>query len=374
MAGPGALGAALGGLPAEDVLERNVLRPLPEAIVQAHYPDDMASHETARRRLAFDELFLLQMAMLARRRTWQEAAEGVPIRSEGKVLEEFIASLPFSLTPAQERCLGEVRADMGAGTPPMNRLLQGEVGSGKTVVALAALLEAAACGYQGSIMVPTEVLADQHFATVSSLLSGLARPVQEENLLTVYLEPLSAPVSVGLLTGSTRAAVKREMQRRVSEGTLDIIIGTHALIQKEVEMPRLALAVVDEQHRFGVVQRAALRQRGELSPHVLALSATPIPRTLALTLYGDLETSTIDELAPGPAEGADPPGPARASRRRLHLRAKAGPRRPPGLRHLPPHRRLRGRRGQSRHRGVPAPLQRSLSRPARGAAPRTHAL
>ena len=289
---------------------------LPKAIMQAHYPDDSASAEAARRRLAFDELFLLQLAVLIRRRTWQSSALGVPIHPSPEVQKGFLASLPFALTGAQERCIGEVLSDMERGIPPMNRLLQGEVGSGKTVVALSALLEAVAGGYQGSIMVPTELLADQHFATVASLLGGLAGAVHEEGRITVPVEPLSRPLSVGILTGSTRAASKREIQRRLADGSLDILIGTHALIQEGVEIPRLALAVVDEQHRFGVQQRAALRERmrgtdavatveGEpsmpagSSPHLLVMSATPIPRTLALTLYGDLDISTIDELPLG---------------------------------------------------------------------------
>ena len=283
----------------EGLRKRAKLVPLPEAILQAHYPDDLISLERARKRLAFDEFFLIQMAVLMRRSSWQSAAEGISVQANPKVRDGFIASLPFSLTDAQERCLREILTDMAKGTPPMNRLLQGEVGSGKTVVALAGLLEAVAGGYQGSIMVPTEVLAEQHFATVSRLLGGLARPLREENLITVYLDSLPRPISVGLLTGSTRAALKRELQQRVSEGTLDIAIGTHALIQEGVEFPRLALAVVDEQHRFGVMQRAALRQRSGTTPHLLVMSATPIPRTLALTIYGDLDVSTIDQLPPG---------------------------------------------------------------------------
>ena len=286
----------------EGIRERVRLLPLPDAIIAAHYPEDHASLEAARRRLAFDELFLLQMALLMRRRKWEENAQGVPIRVDPKLLHGFLSSLPFSLTEAQERCLGEITSDMGRGTQPMNRILQGEVGSGKTVVALAALLVAAAAGHQGTIMVPTEVLAEQHFVTVSELLGGLARPVREENLITVYVDPLPSPISVGLLTGSTRSPIKKEIQRRASAGSLDIIIGTHALIQEGVEIHGLALAVVDEQHRFGVTQRAALRQKGGASPHVLAMSATPIPRTLVLTLYGDLDISTIDQLPMGRRE------------------------------------------------------------------------
>ena len=283
----------------DDLRTRVGLGPLPHAVVQAHYPDDATTLESSRRRLAFDEFFLLQMAVLTRRKQWQDTTQGVPIEADPQVLEGFLASLPFSLTGAQGRCLGEILSDIKRSTPPMNRLLQGEVGSGKTVVALAALLAVASTGYQGSIMVPTEVLAEQHFATVTELLGGLASPETEDNLITANLDALPGPISVGLLTGSTKAAAKREIQKRASDGTLDILIGTQALIQEGVEMPRLALAVADEQHRFGVTQRAALRQKGTVSPHVLVMSATPIPRTLALTLYGDLDISTIDEMPAG---------------------------------------------------------------------------
>jgi len=162
-----------------------------------------------------------------------------------------------------------------------------------------ALLAAAAAGYQGAVMVPTEVLAEQHFQTVSKLLAGLAHPVQSDNIVTAYLSSLGRPVSVGLLTGSTRTKVRRELTQMSAEGNLDLLVGTHALIQSGVEIPNLALAVMDEQHRFGVMQRSALRQKGLESPHTLVMSATPIPRTLSLTLYGDLDISTINELPPG---------------------------------------------------------------------------
>ena len=298
-------------LPSE-IRERVGLWPLSQSIMQAHYPADIPSLDLARRRLAFDEFFLLQMAVLTRRQNWQDTLEGIPLNYDPEIVRRFLDSLPFGLTDAQDRCLKEVLSDIKRSASPMNRLLQGDVGSGKTVVALAALLAAATTGYQGSIMVPTEILAEQHFATVSRLLGGLARPVQEDNLITVYLDPSPDPISVGLLTGSTRGTVKRELRRMASEGTLDILIGTQALIQEGLDMPRLALGVVDEQHRFGVMQRAALRQKGKSteeeestapdsprSPHLLVMSATPIPRTLALTLYGDLDISTIDELPPG---------------------------------------------------------------------------
>ncbi|MCH8745268.1 MAG: ATP-dependent DNA helicase RecG [Chloroflexi bacterium] len=283
----------------EQVLARAHLMPLQKAIRQAHYPDSEENFLEARRRLAFDELLTLQLAVLSRRRKLSLGIEGVPIKADRKILQGFIDSLPFSLTDAQNRCVQEILDDLGKGTPPMNRLLQGEVGSGKTVVVLAALLVVAAAGYQGAVMVPTEVLAEQHFQTFGKLLGGLARPVQEDNRITVYLESLGRPVSVGLLTGSTRAKVRRELTQLSLEGNLDLLVGTHALIQSGVEIPQLALAVMDEQHRFGVMQRSALRQKGVENPHILVMSATPIPRTLSLTLYGDLDISTIDELPPG---------------------------------------------------------------------------
>ena len=283
----------------EDLRSRTGLIGLQEAIKQAHYPDDWIRLEDARRRLAFDEFFLIQMAMQARRKSRWDGVQGFAVGGGEKVVDGFRSCLPFAFTAAQERCLGEILNDMKTGTPPMNRLLQGEVGSGKTVVVLAALLAAVASGYQGSIMVPTEVLAEQHFATVSILMGDADRPLEQDGLVTVYLESYPRSISVGLLTGSTRPAVKKDLRRRMSEGELDIVIGTHALIQEGVEMPRLALAAVDEQHRFGVLQRAALRQSGGPVPHVLVMSATPIPRTLALTLYGDLDISTIDEIPPG---------------------------------------------------------------------------
>ena len=285
-----------------DTLTRNQFPPLRDAIQLAHYPDDSASWEEARRRLAFDELLTLQLAVLRRRRHQRQDVRGIPIGDHPEITNGFLSSLPFQLTSAQQRCVGEILSDLRRGTPPMNRLLQGEVGSGKTVVALAGLLTVAAEGYQGAVMAPTEILAEQHFQTVANLLGGMARPVPSDYLLSVYLESLGRPVSVGLLTGSTRQSRKRELVEMAAAGSLDLIIGTQALIQSGVSLPRLSLAVTDEQHRFGVLQRSALRQRTKESPHALIMSATPIPRTLTLTLYGDLDVSTIDELPPGRQE------------------------------------------------------------------------
>ncbi len=283
----------------KEALARHGMMPLREAITQAHYPDDEAAWARARRRLAFDELVTLQLAVLARKKDRDPGTPGIPVQAEPQVMRGFLESLPFTLTAAQKRCIGEIRVDLERGSPAMNRLLQGDVGSGKTVVALTALLMAAAAGYQGALMVPTEVLAEQHFQTVSRLLSGFASPVKEEGLLTVYVDHLARPVSLGLITGSTKASRKREITKMAAEGALDILIGTQALIQEGVSIPRLALAVADEQHRFGVLQRSSLRQRSDETPHALIMSATPIPRTLSLTLYGDLQISTLDQLPAG---------------------------------------------------------------------------
>ena len=285
-----------------DILQRVGVMDLPSAVFTAHFPSDEESWERARVRLAFDELFLLQMSVMLRKKGWQEDAKGTPIKTNGVVVSNFLNLLPFPLTNAQTRCLEETLGDMAKGTPSMSRLLQGDVGSGKTVVALAALLAVASKGYQGSIMVPTEVLAEQHFSTVCKLMAGMASPVQGENVTTACIDPHPQPISVGLITGRTRKSLRRELHQRAAAGTLDIIIGTHTLIQEEMEIPNLALSVVDEQHRFGVMQRAALRGKGDVTPHMLIMSATPIPRSLALTLYGDLDISTIDEMPPGRQE------------------------------------------------------------------------
>ena len=287
-----------------NILARTKLMPLLDAVYQAHYPKSMETWELARRRLAFDELFTLQLAVLSRRRMQHENVKGIEITAPANVIEGFHEKLPFPLTNAQRRCIQEIEADLRRGTPPMSRLLQGEVGSGKTVVALSALLSVAAAGYQGAMMVPTEILAEQHFQSIGNLLGGLARPVQEAHLISIYLEHLDRPVSIGLLTGSTRAPAKRELTKMAGDGTLDILVGTQALIQEGVSLPKLALAVADEQHRFGVMQRSALQERGRENPHTLIMSATPIPRTLSLTLFGDLDISTIDEMPAGRQEVA----------------------------------------------------------------------
>jgi len=283
-------------LPAE-LRQRCNLFELPQAVAQAHYPESEAAKDRARVSLAFDELFLLQMGVLARKREWQEGQPGNSFSIKTPVLNAFLGSLPFELTAAQRKVLGEILADLEK-PRPMSRLLQGEVGSGKTVVATAALLVGAASDYQGAFMAPTEILAEQHFVNVCQLLSRAGHDEGGEDNLRRYSGILPRPLTVALLIGGINQARKQEIQQLITAGDIDIIIGTHALIQKEIEFNRLGLAVVDEQHRFGVAQRSALRQKG-FNPHVLVMTATPIPRTLALTLYGDLDLSVIDELPPG---------------------------------------------------------------------------
>ena len=264
-----------------EVQGRAGLLELAEAIRQAHYPDNIALKDQSRRRLGFDELFLIQLGVLNQKRDWQEGRPGNSLQARPERLESFLGSLPYDLTPAQRKVLAEIIADL-AKPRPMSRLLQGDVGSGKTVVAAAALLMAVDSGYQGVLMAPTEILAEQHFKTIRQLLGR-------------------EPITMALLTGSMKKSEKQEVYDKIASGEINILIGTHALIQEGVEFKQLGLAVIDEQHRFGVRQRSALRQKG-FNPDVLVMTATPIPRTLALTLYGDLDLSIIDQLPPGRQE------------------------------------------------------------------------
>ncbi len=269
---------------------------LPEAIRQAHYPDDLLNKDRARVRLAFDELFLLQLGVMDKKRKWQKSRPGQALKTDVPVLERFLASLPYTLTRAQRKVLDEILADL-ARPLPMSRLLQGEVGSGKTVIATSALLVTASNGFQAAFMAPTEILAEQHYQTICGLLRNMGEE-SGEGYLRTYNGILDRPLSVALLIGDIKQAGKRGLREKIENGEVDIIVGTHALVQKDVAFARLGLAVVDEQHRFGVEQRSALRSKG-FNPHMLAMTATPIPRTLALTLYGDLDLSVIDELPPG---------------------------------------------------------------------------
>ena len=241
-----------------------------------HFPRDEEALELARRRLIFEELFCLACGM-ALLRTGRTCAEGVPFSTPP--VEEFLALLPFSLTAAQRRAMEEVAADTASGAP-MNRLVQGDVGSGKTMVAAYGAWLAAKNGGQCALMAPTELLAEQHFRSLAPLLGR-------------------AGVRVGLLTGSVKGKARKELYAALAAGEVDLVVGTHALLSEGVAFSNLALAITDEQHRFGVAQRAALAAKAGRTPHVLVMSATPIPRTLALIIYGDLEVSVIDELPPG---------------------------------------------------------------------------
>ena len=269
-----------------------------EAVRQIHYPESQEQLAEARRRLAFDELLAIQVGVQTRKREWQTSGDA-PLVDDHALADGFLETLPFTLTGAQERVLREVRDDL-ARTLPMSRLLEGDVGSGKTAVALAVMLDLVSAGYQSVMMAPTEVLAEQHFRTLCRLLSGEPEP------------PLNGMVKAGgesfrivLLTGSTKAKQRRDALDAIKHGGAQIIVGTHALIQESVEYHRLGLAVVDEQHRFGVMQRGELRRRGQAAqgeshtPHLLVMSATPIPRSLALTVFGDLDLSVIDEMPAG---------------------------------------------------------------------------
>ncbi len=263
------------------VLEGAGLVSLPEAFEIVHMAKDDVGRLKERRskghiRLIFEEFFLVQVA-LAMKREGVKRQKGIAFNTESERLKKFLDSLPFELTGAQRRVLSEILQDM-AKPEPMNRLIQGDVGSGKTVVALAACMVAVDNGYQVAFMAPTEILAEQHYRTVSSLAKGLAR--------------------VALLTSSTPRGERELILRGIANGTIEILVGTHALIQEGVRFKRLGLAIIDEQHRFGVEQRKMLREKGE-NCDLLVMTATPIPRTLALTVYGDLDVSVIDELPAG---------------------------------------------------------------------------
>ena len=261
----------------ERVRSGRALLPLHRAIRGAHFPEAQEEHAAAHRRLVFDDFFLLEVG-LAIRRQREGRRRGFAMNPAGALVRRLRASLPYTLTAAQERVWGEIRIDM-AEPYPMSRLLQGDVGSGKTVVAALAILTAIEAGHQAALMAPTEILAEQHMMTLSQLL-----------------EPLG--VRVVLLTGAVKGKAREGAVAAVESGQAGCAIGTHALVQGGVAFKRLGMAVIDEQHRFGVAHRAALRGKGE-SPDVLVMTATPIPRTLALTLYGDLDVSVLDELPPG---------------------------------------------------------------------------
>ena len=285
----------------QDIKNRHSLADLSEAYESIHYPKSINDQLQARRRLAFDELFMYQLAALKRRWEWRDRQSGILIdRDKGqRVVASFLNSLEFHLTIDQKESLNALLKDMASGAP-MGRLLQGEVGSGKTVVALCALLAVSSAGYQGAFMAPTEVLAEQHFLSIANQLNAESVSNEPKDTVRQAILPSSTNhrINIVLLTGSLQASVKSRIQQMIADGEADLIIGTHALLQDQVMIPRLGLAVVDEQHRFGVEQRGALTQQTP-RPHLLGMSATPIPRTLSLTIYGDLDITTLKILPEG---------------------------------------------------------------------------
>jgi ATP-dependent DNA helicase RecG len=264
----------------EDVLQHLKLMPLKDALCNIHYPADMQALSNAQLRLKFDELFFTQLKLLKLKLLTSQKYKGHVFSVVGDYFNTFYKNyLPFPLTGAQKRVIKEIRADMGSGRQ-MNRLLQGDVGSGKTITALLLMLIAKDNGFQSCLMAPTEILATQHYETVKRMLAPMDMRVE-------------------FLSGSTKTAKRREIHEGLRNGEVDILIGTHALIEDEVQFKNLGFVVIDEQHRFGVEQRAKLWKKNLIPPHILVMTATPIPRTLAMTLYGDLDLSVIDELPKG---------------------------------------------------------------------------
>lgn len=264
----------------KEIIDTHKLLPLREALFQIHYPESMEKLTQANIRLKFDELFFTQLKLLKLKLLTERKFRGHIFSRVGESFNYFYNNrLKFELTGAQKRVIKEIRADLGSGRQ-MNRLLQGDVGSGKTITALLIMLIANDNGYQSCLMAPTEILAQQHYENISKQLGDM-------------------DVKVALLTGSTKTAERREIHEGLLNGSIDILIGTHALIENDVQFQNLGLAVIDEQHRFGVEQRAKLWKKNRIPPHILVMTATPIPRTLAMTVYGDLDVSVIDELPRG---------------------------------------------------------------------------
>lgn len=262
----------------EEYLAAHNLLPLRQALLGIHQPKTAAMLSDAQRRFIYQELLILQLALAVRRRQQHERSQAIPLEATARIDARIRRLFPFELTAGQLQAIAEVAADLGR-TQPMSRLLQGDVGSGKTVVALYAILLAVAHGCQAALMAPTEVLARQHFQTLARFL-------------------IASQVRCGSLTGALSATERRDVLQQIASGQIDVVLGTQAILQEDVEFQRLALVVIDEQHKFGVRQRALLKQAGA-DPHYLVMTATPIPRTVAMTLYGDLDVSTIHESPPG---------------------------------------------------------------------------
>ncbi len=277
----------------ETVLQSAQLMDLPTALYQAHFPSTSGELAAARHRLAYDEIFLLQLGVMSQKRSWQDRTARTYASPDGW-LEDQISRLPYQLTTAQQNALKDIRSDLQSGRP-MNRLLQGDVGSGKTVVAALGIAILAQNGAQSALLAPTSILAEQHYRSMLALLAG-GTPGDPDPADEIP-SPLK-PEEIRLLIGATPEAEKQEIRDSLADGSIKLVVGTHALLEDPVVFDNLQLAVVDEQHRFGVEQRAVLRSKGE-NPHLLVMTATPIPRSLALTVYGDLDLSVMDEMPPG---------------------------------------------------------------------------
>ncbi len=277
----------------DPILRENRLVDRSTALRSIHLPEDIKEKEIARRRLAFDELLRVQLLLVLRKRTLERDQRGIAHSMSGKLVDRFYEALPFPLTVAQRRTIAEIEADLAA-RHPMHRLLQGDVGAGKTVVAVSAMLSGVEGGHQTALMAPTEVLAEQHATSVRRMLDGVIVP-DDGNLFG------DRPLRIELLTNKVTGAERKHALAGLADGSVDIAIGTHALIQDKVDFSSLGIVVVDEQHRFGVEQRSALRDKtaGGPMPDTLVMTATPIPRTAAMTVYGDLDVSVLDELPPG---------------------------------------------------------------------------
>jgi ATP-dependent DNA helicase RecG len=265
-----------------------------------HLPDSMGDVDEARTRLVFDELLRVQLALVLRKRALERIATGIRHDRSGELVRRFQEALAYDLTDAQARTVAEIERDL-AGPHPMHRLLQGDVGAGKTVVAVCALLTAIQGGHQGALMAPTEVLAEQHFLGIRDLLRDLTVPAGDDGASLFSGQEMDRPLRVELLTNRTTPTNRRKLADALAAGEVDLLIGTHALIEESVAFRSLGVVVIDEQHRFGVEQRAALREKGAdgATPDVLVMTATPIPRTAAMTVYGDLDVSVLDEMPPG---------------------------------------------------------------------------
>ena len=281
----------------QDILDAHSLMSRGEALRKIHLPESMDEHLAARRRLAFDEVLRVQLMLVGRKKQWEMESAGFVHQTTGEHFEKFMSSLPFPLTGAQKRTIAEIYKDL-ASPRPMHRLLQGDVGAGKTLVAVATMIAAVISGHQAALMAPTEVLADQHAIGIRSLLSDMKIREDDQTLFG------DSGLRVELLTSKIKGQQRKNIVAGLADGSVDIAIGTHALIQDAIEFKNLSVVVVDEQHRFGVQQRSQLRDKAQdsesgLMPDVLVMTATPIPRTAAMTVYGDLDVSVLDELPPG---------------------------------------------------------------------------